>query len=155
VSVEIGDVAPDFELKDQTGQPVRLSDYRGKKAVVLVFYPLTFTGVCESELCGIRDDIEAFRNDDVETLAISVDSPPAHQRWATEQGFDFPLLSDFWPHGEVAAAYGVFEEKLGIAARATFVIDRDGKVVYTDRNPIPEVRDQERWKMALAEIGVA
>jgi mycoredoxin-dependent peroxiredoxin len=153
VSVEIGDVAPDFELKDQTGQPVRLSDYRGKKAVVLVFYPLTFTGVCEAEMCGIRDDIDTFRSDEVETLAVSVDSPPAHQRWAHEQGFDFPLLSDFWPHGEVAQTYGVFEEQLGIAARATFVIDRDGKVVYTDRNPVPETRDQDRWRKALAEIG--
>jgi mycoredoxin-dependent peroxiredoxin len=153
VSVEIGETAPDFELKDQTGQPVRLSDYRGKKAVVLVFYPLTFTGVCESEMCGIRDSIEAFRNDDVETLAVSVDSAPTHQRWAHEQGFDFPLLSDFWPHGEVAQTYGVFEDALGIAARATFVIDRDGTVVYTDRNPIPEARDQDKWKAALAEIG--
>jgi mycoredoxin-dependent peroxiredoxin len=153
VSVEIGDVAPDFELKDQTGQPVRLSDYHGKKAVVLVFYPLTFTGTCEAEMCGIRDSIEAFRNEEVETLAISVDSPPPHQRWAHEQGFDFPLLSDFWPHGDVAQTYGVFEEKLGIAARATFIIDRDGKVVYTDRNPIPEARDQDKWKKALAEIG--
>jgi mycoredoxin-dependent peroxiredoxin len=153
VSVDIGETAPDFELKDQTGQPVRLSDYRGKKAVVLVFYPLTFTGVCESEMCGIRDSIEAFRNDDVETLAVSVDSAPTHQRWAHEQGFDFPLLSDFWPHGEVAQTYGVFEDALGIAARATFVIDRDGTVVYTDRNPIPEARDQDAWKKALAEIG--
>jgi mycoredoxin-dependent peroxiredoxin len=153
VSVEIGETAPDFELKDQTGQPVRLSDYRGKKAVVLVFYPLTFTGVCESEMCGIRDSIEAFRNDDVETLAVSVDSAPTHQRWAHEQGFDFPLLSDFWPHGEVAQTYGVFEDALGIAARATFVIDRDGTVVYTDRNPIPEARDQDAWKKALVEIG--
>ncbi|MEX1179086.1 MAG: peroxiredoxin [Nitriliruptor sp.] len=155
MSVEIGDVAPDFELKDQTGQPVRLSDYRGKKAVVLVFYPLTFTGVCEAELCGIRDSIDTFRNDEVETLAVSVDSAPAHQRWAHEQGFDFPLLSDFWPHGEVARTYGVFEEKLGIAARATFVIDKDGQVVYTDRNPVPEARDQSKWRMALEEIGAA
>ncbi|MEX1164891.1 MAG: peroxiredoxin [Nitriliruptor sp.] len=155
MSVEIGDVAPDFELKDQTGQPVRLSDYRGKKAVVLVFYPLTFTGTCEAELCGIRDSIETFRNDDVETLAVSVDSPPAHQRWATEQGFDFPLLSDFWPHGDVARTYGVFEEKFGVAARATFVIDRDGQVVYTDRNPVPEVRDRTKWQVALEEIGAA
>ncbi len=155
MSVEIGETAPDFELKDQTGQPVRLSDYRGKKAVVLVFYPLTFTGVCESEMCGIRDSIEAFRNDDVETLAVSVDSAPTHQRWAHEQGFDFPLLSDFWPHGEVAQTYGVFEDALGIAARATFVIDRDGTVVYTDRNPIPEARDQQAWKTALADIGAA
>lgn len=155
MTVEIGDVAPDFELKDQTGQPVRLSDYRGKKAVVLVFYPLTFTSTCEAEMCGIRDSIEAFRNDEVETLAISVDSPPVHQRWANEQGFDFPLLSDFWPHGEVARTYGVLEERLGIAARATFVIDRDGRVVYTDRNPIPEARDHSRWREALEQIGAA
>jgi mycoredoxin-dependent peroxiredoxin len=153
VSVEIGDTAPDFELKDQTGQPVRLSDYRGKKAVVLVFYPLTFTSTCESELCSIRDEIDTFRNDEVETLAISVDSPPTHQRWAHEQGFDFPLLSDFWPHGAVASTYGVFEEALGFAARATFIIDREGEVVYTDRNPIPEARDQDKWRAALAEIG--
>jgi mycoredoxin-dependent peroxiredoxin len=155
VSVEIGDEAPDFELKDQTGQPVRLSDYRGKKAVVLVFYPLTFTGVCEAEMCSIRDSIEVFRNDEVETLAVSVDSPPVHRRWADEQGFDFPLLSDFWPHGAVAATYGVFEEAFGIAARATFVIDRDGRVAYTDRNPVPEARDQLAWRKALEAIGVA
>lgn len=153
MTITVGDTAPDFELKDQTGQPVRLSDYHGKKAVVLVFYPLTFTGTCESELCGIRDSIDTFRNDEVETLAVSVDSAPAHQRWAHEQGFDFPLLSDFWPHGEVAQTYGVFEEKLGIAARATFIIDKDGTVVYTDRNPIPEARDQQAWRAALAEIG--
>ena len=155
MSVDIGDVAPDFELKDQTGQPVRLSDYRGKKAVLLVFYPLTFTGICEAEMCGIRDGIDTYRNDEVETLAISVDSPPTHQRWAHEQGFDFPLLSDFWPHGEVAQLYGVFEDALGIAARATFVIDKDGQVVYTDRNPVPEARDQSRWRDALARIGAA
>ena len=153
--VEIGDVAPDFELKDQTGQPVRLSDYRGKKAVLLVFYPLSFTGACETELCGIRDSIDVFRNDEVETLAISVDSPPTHQRWAREQGFDFPLLSDFWPHGQVAATYGVFEDALGIAAPATFLVDRDGAVVYSDRNAVPEPRDQDRWRRALEEIGAA
>jgi peroxiredoxin len=153
MTVEIGQTAPDFELKDQTGKPVRLSDYRGKKAVVLVFYPLSFTGVCEGEMCSIRDSIETFRNDAVETIAISVDSPPTHARWAHEQGFDFPMLSDFWPHGEVASTYGVFDETLGLAVRGTFIIDRDGKVVYTDRNPIPEARDQDAWKKALANIG--
>jgi mycoredoxin-dependent peroxiredoxin len=153
MSVSIGDDAPDFELKDQTGQPVRLSDYRGKKAVVLVFYPASFTGVCESELCAIRDRLDTFRNDDVETLAVSVDSPPAHRRWAEEQGFDFPLLSDFWPHGEVARIYDVFDEQLGIAVRGTFIVDRSGKVIYTDRNPIPEARDPETWQTALEEIG--
>jgi mycoredoxin-dependent peroxiredoxin len=155
MAVQVGDIAPDFELKDQTGQPVKLSDYRGKKNVVLVFYPLSFTGVCEGEMCSIRDQIEVFRNDDVETLAISVDSPPTHRQWAHEQGFDFPLLSDFWPHGEVASAYGVFDDTLGLAVRGTFIIDRDGTVVYTDRNPIPEARDQEAWKAALLEVGAA
>lgn len=155
MSVQVGDQAPDFELRDQTGQPVRLSDYQGKKAVVLVFYPASFTGVCESEMCAIRDRIDAFRNDDVETIAISVDSSPAHRRWAEEQGFDFPLLADFWPHGEVARTYGVFDEQLGVAVRGTFVIDTDGKVIYTDRNPIPEARDPETWRAALNEIGAA
>jgi mycoredoxin-dependent peroxiredoxin len=154
MSVQIGDQAPDFELKDQTNQPVRLSDYRGKKHVVVVFYPLSFTGVCEGEMCRIRDSIETFRNDEVETLAISVDAPPTHARWAHEQGFEFPLLSDFWPHGAVASTYGVFDEMIGLALRGTFIVNREGTVVYTDRNPVPEARDQQAWKRALKELGV-
>jgi mycoredoxin-dependent peroxiredoxin len=153
VSVVIGEQAPDFELTDQARQPVRLSDYRGRKNVVIVFYPMSFTGVCEGEMCSIRDSIETFRSEDVETLAISVDSVPTHAKWAHEQGFEFPLLSDFWPHGEVARTYGVFEEKLGVATRGTFIVDKDGKVIYTDRNPVPEARDQDAWKKALADIG--
>jgi len=153
VSVQLGDQAPDFELKDQTNQPVRLSDYRGKKHVVVVFYPLSFTGVCEGEMCQIRDSIDAFRNDEVETLAISVDAPPTHARWAHEQGFEFPLLSDFWPHGEVARTYGVFDDAIGLALRGTFIVDKDGKVVYTDRNPVPEARNQAAWKAALEQLG--
>jgi mycoredoxin-dependent peroxiredoxin len=153
VSVQIGDEAPDFELEDQTRTPVRLSDYRGRKAVVLVFYPTSFTGVCEGEMCAIRDSIEVFRNDAVETIAISVDSTATHARWAHEQGFEFPLLSDFWPHGRVASTYGVFDETLGIAVRGTFIVDQDGMVVYTDRNPVPEARDQDAWKQALGTIG--
>jgi peroxiredoxin (alkyl hydroperoxide reductase subunit C) len=154
MSVQIGDQAPDFELKDQTNQPVRLSDYRGKKHVVVVFYPLSFTGVCEGEMCQIRDSIETFRNDEVETIAISVDAPPTHARWAHEQGFEFPLLSDFWPHGAVASAYGVFDEAIGLALRGTFIVNKEGTVVYTDRNPVPEARDQQAWKRALKELGV-
>jgi mycoredoxin-dependent peroxiredoxin len=152
VSVQIGDPAPDFELKDQTGQPLRLSDYQGKKAVLLVFYPASFTGVCEGEMCSIRDEIDVFRNEEVETIAVSVDSPAAHRRWAEEQGFEFPMLSDFWPHGEVARTYGVFDEQLGIAVRGTFIIDKAGDVIYVDRNPVPEARDPETWKTALGEI---
>jgi peroxiredoxin len=155
MAVDVGDEAPDFELKDQTGQPVRLSDYRGKKAVVLVFYPFTFTGVCEGELCSIRDEIDVFQSEDVQTLAVSVDSPFAHRVWAEQQGYQFPLLSDFWPHGEVARAYGVFDEALGCALRGTFVIDRDGVVTYTVVNGLPDARDQQAYKDALAAVGAA
>ncbi|MBW3619196.1 MAG: peroxiredoxin [Actinobacteria bacterium] len=153
MTVEVGDAAPDFELKDQTGQPVRLSDYRGKKAVVLVFYPFTFTGVCEGELCSIRDEIDVFQNDDVQTLAVSVDSPFAHRVWAEQQGYQFPLLADFWPHGEVARTYGVFNDQLGCAVRGTFIIDRDGTVTYKVVHGLPDARDQDDYKHALEKVG--
>ena len=102
MTIEVGDLAPDFELMDQDRTPVRLSSFRGSKSVVVVFYPLAFTGVCQGEMCAIRDSIEDFSSADVQVLAISVDSGPVHAKWAAEQGYTFPLLADFWPHGEVA-----------------------------------------------------
>lgn len=152
---DVGDPAPDFELRDQSGQPVRLSDYRGKKAVVLVFYPWAFTNTCQGELCGIRDSLDTWRNDDVETLAISVDSSPAHRAWAEQQGYEFPLLSDAWPHGEVAQRYGVFDEDLGIAHRGTFIVDREGTVRYREVSGLGDARDQDAWRVVLDEIGAA
>ena len=152
-SIDVGHDAPDFELKDQTGQPVRLSDYRGKKAVVLVFYPFAFSGICHGELCGVRDRIEEFRNDDVETIAVSVDAPFAHKAWAEAEGYEFPLLADFWPHGAVAQEYGVFNEAVGAAERGTFIIDKDGKVVYAEHNGLGEARTLDDWKAALSQIG--
>lgn len=155
MALAAGDTAPDFELKDQTGQPVKLSDYRGKKAVVLVFYPFTFSGICEGELCSIRDQIENFRNDDVETIAVSIDAWFSHKAWAEQQGYEFPILSDFWPHGEVARAYGIFNEDVGAAERGTFVIDKDGVVRYSVHNALGEGRDDAAYLEALAEIGAA
>lgn len=152
MSVNVGDVAPDFELADQTRTPVRLSDYRGKKHVLLVFYPLSFTGVCTGEMCAIRDDLPSFQNDDVATLAVSVDSAAVHAAFAQQEGLDFPLLADFWPHGDVARTYGVFDENKGLAVRGTFVIDMQGVVRYTDVNAIPDVRDANAWKDALARL---
>ena len=125
--VEIGQEAPDFTLKDQDGNDVTLSSFRGNQNVVIVFYPFTFTGVCEGELCSLRDDLSEFEAVKAQVLAISCDSRHAQKQWATQQGFTFPVLSDFWPHGEVARAYGVFNEQLGCANRATFVIDTDGQ----------------------------
>jgi peroxiredoxin len=106
--IEVGQEAPDFELPDQNRQKIRLSDFRGKKNVVLVFYPFTFTGVCTAELCGLRDDPGAFETADAQVLAVSCDTPFAQAKFAEEQGYTFPVLSDFWPHGEVDRAYGVF-----------------------------------------------
>jgi peroxiredoxin len=150
--IEVGAQAPDFVLKDQNNQEVRLSDFRGSKAVLLVFYPLAFTGTCQGELCQVRDNLGDFANDDVQVLAVSVDSAYSHKVWADQQGYDFPLLADFWPHGAVAQAYGVFNDVKGFANRGTFVIDREGVVRFAEMNGPGEARDQDGWRKALASV---
>ena len=152
MAVEVGDVAPDFELKDQHGAPIRLSDLRGGKNVLLVFYPLAFSGVCGGELRELRDSFPEAERDDVEVLTVSVDSVHVHRTWAETDGYGFKLLSDFWPHGEVARAYGVFDEERGIATRGTFVIDREGVVRWKVVNAIPEARNLGDYQKALAEL---
>lgn len=152
--VTVGDAAPDFELRDSSGQPVRLSDYRGKKAVVLVFFPFAFSRICTGELCTLRDRIDVFRSDEVETLAVSVDNAFSLRAYADQEGYAFPLLADFWPHGEVARRYGVFNADVGAAERGTFVIDRDGIVVHAVHNGIGDARDDEEYAAALARIGI-
>jgi mycoredoxin-dependent peroxiredoxin len=153
MAVEIGDEAPDFELPDQHGTPVKLSSFRGSKNVVLVFYPLAFSPVCSGELCGMRDDFPETRGDDVELLTVSVDSMFAHRAWAEAENFQFPLLADFWPHGAVAEAYGVFNAERGLATRGTFVIDKEGVVRWKVVNPIPQARDIADYQKALAALG--
>lgn len=153
MSVEIGQQAPDFTLPDQDGNPVKLSDLLSEKNVVLVFYPFTFSSVCEGELCHIRDDLSRFDAEGVQVVAISCNAKHAQKKWASEMGYQFPLLADFWPHGEVARAYGVFNETAGCANRATFVIDRSGRVVDMFASPdIPTPREPERYKEALAKL---
>jgi peroxiredoxin len=152
--VAVGDDAPDFTLKDQDGNDVTLSSFRGNDNVVLVFYPFTFTGVCEGELCALRDDRSDFSARNARVLAISCDSRHAQQQWAKQQGFDFPVLSDFWPHGAVAREYGVFNEALGCANRATFVIDKAGTVVDRFESPnLGTPRDKAAYDAALARLG--
>ena len=151
--VETGQEAPDFTLKDQDGNDVSLSSFRGTQNVVIVFYPFTFTGVCEGELCSLRDDLSEFDAVKAQVLAISCDSRHAQKQWATQQGFTFPLLSDFWPHGAVARAYGVFNEKLGCANRATFVVDRDGTIVDTFASAdLATPRERATYVAALAKL---
>jgi peroxiredoxin len=152
MAVEIGDEAPDFELPDQHGTPVKLSSFRGAKNVVLVFYPLAFSGICSGELCALREDFPEATSDDVEVLTVSVDSFFAHRAWADAENFQFGLLADFWPHGAVARAYGVFDEEKGVAVRGTFVIDKEGVVRWKVVNQIPQARDIADYRKALAAL---
>ena len=152
MAVEVGEEAPDFELKDQHGTPVRLSGFRGKKNVVLVFYPLAFSGVCSGELCAMRDEFPEVNRDDVELVTVSVDSGFVLRTWADREHFSFTMLSDFWPHGAVAKSYGVFDDNMGVATRGTFVIDKSGAVRWKVVNPIPQARDIADYQKALAEL---
>ena len=153
MTVEVGQEAPDFELNDQHGKPVRLSSFRGSKNVVLVFYPLAFSGVCSGELTALRDDFPEATRDDVELLTVSVDSTYALRTWSDRDGFEFGMLADFWPHGGVAKLYGVFNEDLGIATRGTFVIDKSGVVRWKVVNPTREARGIADYQKALAALG--
>jgi len=137
----VGTPAPDFLLRDQFGQDVSLSSYRGQKAVVIVFYPYAFSGVCTGEMAAIRDRLAEFMTFDTEALALSCDPVYALRAFADQDGLNFPLLSDFWPHGEVTRAYGVFDEKKGCPERSSYVIDREGIVRWAVHNAKPEGRD--------------
>ena len=118
-----------------------------------MFYPFAFSGTCTAELCQIRDDLGSFENDDVQVLAISTDTAQSLKAWSLAQGYTFPLLSDFWPHGEVARAYGVFNEALGCAMRGTFVIGKDGRIVDMFESPdLATPRDKARYTEALTKI---
>jgi mycoredoxin-dependent peroxiredoxin len=154
----VGTPAPDFTLRDQNQQPVTLSGYwgnhQGAKNVLLVFFPLAFTGICQGELDRLRDSLPDFENDERAALAISVGPPPTHKVWATESGFTFPVLSDFWPHGEVSQVYGVFNDVAGISNRGTFVIDRAGIIQFAEMKQPGEARDQRLWADALAALKV-
>ena len=152
MTVRVGAAAPDFELVDQHGTPVRLSSFRGARDVVLVFYPWSFSSVCTGELSALQDDVGAFVNDEVALVAVSVDSKFTQRAFADARELSFPLLADFWPHGEVARRYGVFEETAGAAMRATFVIDREGVVRWSVVREIGQARDPAAYKAALDEL---
>jgi peroxiredoxin len=152
MAIEVGTEAPDFELKNQHGELVKLSDFRGEKNVVVVFYPFAFTGVCTAELCSLEQELPQFQNDDVQILAISNDSAPTLRVFSDKEGLEYPLLSDFWPHGEVSRAYGVFDEEKGCAVRGTFVVDKTGVVRWTVVNGLPDARDQAEYLKALAAL---
>ncbi|MEO5651247.1 MAG: peroxiredoxin [Marmoricola sp.] len=136
-----GDPAPDFTLKDQHGQDATLSAYAGKKSVLLVFYPFAFSGVCTGELTGLRDRLGEFETDHTTVMALSCDPLYTQRAVADRDGIFFPLLSDFWPHGATAKAYGVFDEISGSPMRSSFVVDTSGLVRWAGHNPRGTARD--------------
>lgn len=150
--LDVGQSAPDFSLRNQHGQTVSLADMRGTKSVVVLFYPWAFSRVCSGELSEIRDHIGDLSNEASTLVAISCDAMYSLRVLADRDGLGFSLLSDFWPHGEVARSYGVFDKELGIAGRATFIVDKDGIVRWRVLNQISDARDLDAYRNALGEL---
>ncbi|MFF0271418.1 peroxiredoxin [Kribbella sp. NPDC004536] len=146
-----GSRAPDFSTQNQYGEPVRLSDYAGRRDVVLVFYPYAFSQVCTSELAALRDRPSLLAA--AEFLAVSCDPLFTLRAYSDAQALPFSLLTDFWPHGAIASAYGVFDPARGCALRGTFVIDRTGTIRWSVVNPLPEPRNLDDYAEALAKLG--
>lgn len=152
--IGVGDVAPDFSLSDQYGATVSLRELRSDRGVLIVFYPFAFSGICTGELTEIRDDLGAFQNERCAVVALSCDPVFALRAWADQEGYFFPLLSDFWPHGQVSSAYGVFEQSGGFARRGTFLLDRDGVVRWALINDPGSRRDFSGLHETLASLPV-
>ena len=151
MSLSVGDVAPEFSLPDQDRQVVSLADLR-RTPVLLVFYPFAFSRICTGELCRLRDELTTYTDAGVRVLAISTDPAPTLKAWREQEGFDFGLLSDFWPHGAVAQTYDVFNDRAGMAVRGTFLLDAEGRVAFTEVNGPGDAREQSGWKDAVAQL---
>ncbi|EFQ83514.1 antioxidant, AhpC/TSA family [Aeromicrobium marinum DSM 15272] len=154
MTIEIGSPAPDFTLKNQHGEDISLSSFRGESAVVLVFFPFAFSGICTGELCEIRDNLADLEGDAGGTtvLAVSCDHFFSNRAFAERDGYTFSILSDFWPHGDVSRAYGTFNEGAGAPDRGTYVIDREGVVRWKIENGIPDARSLQEYRAALADL---
>ena len=152
MSIAIGSLAPAFELSDQNGNKVSLASFKGEKNVVLLFYPFAFTGTCTGELCALRDDLAQFQNDDVQLLAVSCDSMFTQRIFAEKEGYVFPVLADFWPHGAVAQSYRIFDDARGCSLRGTFIIDKEGIVRWQVVNGLGDARNLDDYKTALAAL---
>jgi mycoredoxin-dependent peroxiredoxin len=151
VTIETGAEAPEFDLEVDGAERVRLSGFRGRRNVLLVFHPFAFTPVCEEEARDLQENLQAFEHADTEVVLVSCDPAPARQAWKRQLGLTYTLASDFWPHGGTARAYGVFDEEKGAAVRGTFLIDKDGTVVWTLVNDA----DTRRGALVSAPLAAA
>lgn len=149
MTVKSGDKALEFAINDQDGKKIRLSDFRGKK-VLLSFHPLAWTSVCAEQMKSLEKNHERFDKLNTVALGMSVDTVPSKKAWAKELGIrDTRLLSDFWPHGNVARSYGIFREKEGFSERANIIVDEKGKVIFVKVYPISQLPDIEEIIKAL------
>jgi mycoredoxin-dependent peroxiredoxin len=152
MAINVGDDAPDFELYNTEGGKTKLSEFVGKKNVLLVFFPFAFSGNCTKEFCALRDEnLDLVSDENLEVIGISVDHLFALKAWKAAERYPNIFVSDFWPHGETATKYGVFTE-FGASKRATFLIDKQGVVRYVDLNPSGQVRDQSEWRKEVASL---
>ena len=153
MTLELGMPAPDFALKDQHGQVVRLDDFDGECNLALVFYPFAFSRTCTGELCELRDNIAVFEDANVQLVGISCDPVHAQRAWAEQEKYEFPLLSDFWPHGQVARAYDVFDERVGCAVRGAFLVDSAGVLRWSMVNGPGQPRPLSAYREAVSQLG--
>lgn len=150
--IAVGQPAPDFTLKDQHQNEVKLNDFRGKKKVVLVFYPLDWSPVCTNEHACFVNDLKEFEQLDAQVLGISVDSVWSHKAFAEKMNIRYPLLADFHPRGAVASRYGLYLEDKGITGRAVVIIGKDGNVAWVKQYDIPQLPDLKEVAQALASV---
>ncbi|HWQ22990.1 MAG TPA: redoxin domain-containing protein [Gaiellaceae bacterium] len=143
MAVRTGDRAPEFDLEVAHGERVRLSDFRGRSNVLLVFHPFAFTPVCEEEARDLQANLQSFRNAQTEIVFVSCDPAPARQAWKRELGAEYVFASDFWSHGAAAKAYGVFNETTGAPYRGTFLIDKEGTVIWS----LVKITDERRTEL--------
>ena len=148
MSLQVGQPAPDFDLPSSTGERVTLSGLRGQNVVVM-FFPFAFTGICTGEVCALSEGLGAFGDLDAAVVSISCDATPTLTRFAEQEGLSYPLLSDFWPHGEVSRAYGVFLDHIGAANRGTFIVDREGNLAWSVVTALGEPRDAAEYTKVL------
>jgi len=148
MAVKTGDRAPEFDLALTRGERIRLSEFLGRSNVLLVFHPFAFTPVCEDEARDLQENLDAFRNADTEIVFVSCDPPAAREAWKRELGAEYVFASDFWPHGAAAKAYGVFNEQSGAPHRGTFLIDREGTVIWS----LVKVDDSRREEIVSAPL---
>jgi peroxiredoxin len=152
MGITVGQVAPEFTLKDQNQQEIKLADFRGKHNVVLMFYPLDWSPVCSKEHACMAGDIKQFEQLDAAVLGLSVDSVWSHKAFAEKLGIKYSLLADFQPRGEVAARYGMYLADKGITGRAIAIINKAGNVAWFKQYDIPQAPDIKEVATALANV---